>query len=111
MTAACTQTPPETFLTPEFEEVTIDDSDPASVRFVCTMSSMAQLTEYGLIFTDKPDSDESGWTRKAGTPAGNKRFEVILHNLTPGTTYQYRFFIGNGRDVIQSAINYYTTPI
>ena len=111
LASACSQLPPESFLTPEFEEVSIDDSDPSAVRFVCEMSSMTQLTEYGLVYTDDPDSEESDWMLVNGTRKGDDCFEVVLYDLVPGTTYRYRMFIGNDRDLRQSATNYYTTPI
>ena len=111
LAAACSQLPPERFQTPEFEEITIDDSEPAAVLFICKMSSMAQLTEYGLDYTDNLDSGEDGWLRINGNQTGNNCFEVTLRDLAPGTTYQYRIFIGNGHDVRQSSVNYYTTHI
>jgi hypothetical protein len=108
--AACTQTPPEAYLTPEFEEVTIDDNDSGGISFVCRMSSMSQLKEYGLDYTDDFLSEEPEWTRVHGIKTGSSQFEVILEHLDPCTTYCYRLFIGNGRNVKQSAQNYFTTP-
>ena len=108
--AACTQTPPEAYLTPEFEEVTIDGSNPDAIVFICKMSSMSQLTEFGLDYTCDWEAADAEWTRIEGVRTEGDRFEVILENPTPGTTYCYRMFIGNGRDVMQSAQNYYTTP-
>ena len=111
LAAACSQLPPEKFLTPGFEDISIDDSDAAAVRFVCRMSSMSQLTEFGLDYTDTADEDDGEWERVYGERAGEDGFEVVLRNLAPGTTYRYRMFIGNGRDLRQSSTNYYTTPI
>ncbi|MBQ6082398.1 MAG: hypothetical protein IJS70_10740 [Bacteroidales bacterium] len=108
--SACTQTPPEEFLTPEFEEVMIDGINPDAIVFTCKMSSMSQLTTYGLDYTCDWEADDAVWTRLGGVQTGGDRFEVILKDPAPGTTYCYRLFIGNGRDVMQSAQNYYTTP-
>lgn len=108
--AACTQTPPEAYLTPEFEEVTIDDNDSGGISFVCRMSSMSQLKEYGLDYTRDLDDTDAFWTRVNGIKTGVNTFEVLLDNLVPGATYCYRMYISNGKDVLQSAQNYFTTP-
>jgi hypothetical protein len=110
LTASCTQAPPAEYRTPEFEEITIDSSDPAAVAFTCRMSSMSQLTEYGLEYTDEIDAADARWKRVAGTKTSGDSFVVILKDLAPGTTYCYRMYIGNGRDILKSAQNYYTTP-
>lgn len=106
---ACTQLPPSDYLTPEFEEVTIDDSKPDAVRFICTMSSMSQLTEYGMIYTSDLEASGDAWTQIAGIKTGSDSFEVLVTDFAPGTTYCYRMFISNGRDVLKSSQNYYST--
>lgn len=108
--AACTQNPPDAYLTPEFDEVTIDDSGSGGIRFVCRMSSMSQLKEYGLDYTRDLDDIDASWIRVSGVKTVGNTFEVILDNLVPGTTYCYRMYISNGKDVLQSAKNYFTTP-
>ncbi len=107
---SCAQAPPAEYLAPEFEGIVIEDSYTDDIRVICTMSSMSQLTEYGLDYTDDFLSEESEWTRVHGIKTGSSQFEVILEHLDPCTTYCYRLFIGNGRNVKQSAQNYFTTP-
>ena len=108
--ASCTQMPPAEFLTPEFEEVVVDDTYPDGIRLVCKMSSMAQLTEYGLDYTDDFDSPSPKWIRVEGNKSGDATFDIVLTGLESCTTYCYRLYIGNGRDILQSAPNYFTTP-
>ena len=110
LTVGCTQLPPEEYLTPEFEEITIDSSDPAAVTFTCRMSSTKQITDFGLEYTDEMDAADVRWEQVAGTKTVGDSFVVILKDLAPGTTYCYRMYIGNGRDILKSAKNYYTTP-
>lgn len=107
---SCTQAPPAEYLAPEFEGIVIEDSYTDDIRVICTMSSMTQLTQFGLDYTGDISSEDPGWTRVQGIKIGNNRFEVILEHLEPCTTYCYRMFISNGRNVLQSAQNYFTTP-
>ena len=104
----CTETPPEAFLTPEFEEVTVDDTDADGIRIRCKMSSMTQLTEYGLDYTDDWDNSELEWKRIMGSDCGNSSFEVQISDLERGETYCFKLFVGNGKDVLQSPPNYFT---
>jgi hypothetical protein len=106
----CTQAPPAEYLTPEFEEVLIYDADPDAVRFTCRMSSLSQLVEYGLDYTDDWECAEPHWTRVAGTRESGSSFVVVVGDFEPNTTYCYKMFISNGKDSMQSAPNYYTTP-
>ena len=97
-------------MTPGFEEISINDAEPGAIVFTCKMTSMSQLTQSGLDYCGDLDSDAAGWTRVYGIATGADSFHVTVTGLAPGTTYCYRMFIGNGRDVLQSSQNYYTTP-
>ena len=111
LTAACTRTPsPEPFLTPTFEQVTVVEEMPGTVTLTCRMSSMGQITECGVLYTDDGELPEEKWARAAGARTGADSFAVVLQDLTPGATYAYRLFIGNGRTLSTSARNYYTVP-
>ena len=110
LASACTQYPPQAFMTPGFEEISINDAEPGAIVFTCKMTSMSQLVQYGLDYTCDPDADDAGWIRVDGVKTGGNSFQVTVHGLAPGATYCYRMFISNGRDVLQSSQNYYTTP-
>ncbi len=99
-----------TYLVPEFNGVEVDESVPGSVSFICSVSSMTQLSEYGMYVTP------GGST--AGTPAEGRRIEgrrlsdssfaVSLQNILGGATYSCSFFIGNGRmEVLSEPVVYY----
>ena len=111
LAAACTRTPsPEPFLTPVFEQVSIDESVPGEVTVSCRMSSMRQITECGATVSASEVQPEEEWETVSGILEGNDSFTVTLQDLQPGTTYTYRLFIGNGRTRTSSARNYYTVP-
>ena len=95
---------------PEFEQVSLEEDGPGQVTFTCRMSSMAQITECGVYFTDDSEKAEVDWTRVAGEREGEDSFRVRLKGLMPDATYAYRLFIGNGRTESLSARNYYTVP-
>jgi len=108
---ACARTPsPEPYLTPTFEQVTMVEETPGTVIFTCRMSSMGQITECGMFYTDDSEQQEEKWIRAAGARTGKDSFKVELKEMVPGTTYAYRLFIGNGRTLSTSARNYYTAP-
>ena len=110
---ACSRDPsPEAFLAPEFEQVSLDEHVAGEVTFVCRMSSMSQLTEYGLYLAVGGGSGDGGdgWRRVQGTKSGEESFRVCLKGLEAGKTYAYRLFIGNGRKEVRAATNYYTLP-
>lgn len=109
--AACSRDPsPEAFLAPVFEQVLLDERMTGEVTFTCRMSSMSQLTEFGLYVTVDWEGREDGWTQVRGTKTGGNTFSVCLKGLEPGRTYAYRLYIGNGREEVLSAANYYTVP-
>lgn len=111
ITSACTRTPsPEPFLTPVFEQVSIDESVPGEVTVSCRMSSMRQITECGATVSTSEEQPEEKWKTVSGSFKGNDTFTVTLQDLQPGTTYTYRLYIGNGRTLSTSARNYYTVP-
>lgn len=111
LVSACTRTPsPEPFLTPVFEQVSIDESVPGEVTVSCRMSSMEQITECGMYYTADLEQPEEKWRGESGTRVGEDSFAVALKDLSPGATYTYRLFIGNGRTRTSSARNYYTVP-
>lgn len=111
ITSACTRAPsPEPFLTPVFEQVSIDESVPGEVTVSCRMSSMRQITECGATVSTSEVQPEEEWETVSGILEGNDSFTVTLQDLQPGTTYAYRLFIGNGRTRTSSARNYYTVP-
>lgn len=108
---SCTRTPaPEPFLTPEFEQVLLDEHVPGEVTITCRMSSMEQITEYGMYYTADLEQPEEKWRGVSGTRVGEDSFAVALKDLAPGATYAYRLYIGNGRTRTSSARNYYTVP-
>lgn len=109
--AACSRDPsPEAFLAPVFEQVSLDERMTGEVTITCRMSSMSQLTEFGLYVTADREGREDGWTQVRGTKTGGNTFSVCLKGLEPGRTYAYRLYIANGREEVQSAANYYTVP-
>ena len=108
---SCARTPsPEPFLTPEFEQVLLDEHVPGEVTITCRMSSMEQITECGMYYTADLEQPEEKWRGESGTRVGEDSFAVALKDLSPGATYTYRLFIGNGRTRTSSARNYYTVP-
>ena len=108
---SCTRTPsPEPYLTPSFEQVSIEEGEPGKVTFTCRMSSMGQITECGMLYTADGALAEEEWTKVTGTVKGADSFKVVLQDLLPGATYAYRLFIGNGWVESTSARNYYTVP-
>jgi hypothetical protein len=111
LVTACTHDPsPEPFLAPVFEQVSMDESVAGEVTFTCRMSSMSQLTEYGLYVTTEWEESDSAWTKVQGTKTASDAFIVRMKEVEPGRTYAYRLYIGNGREEVQSATNYYTVP-
>jgi hypothetical protein len=108
---SCTRTPsPEPYLTPSFEQVSIEEGEPGMVTFSCRMSAMEQITECGILYSAEGEQPEEEWTRVPGTRVEKDSFKVVLQDLLPGATYAYRLFIGNGRVESTSARNYYTVP-
>lgn len=87
---------PDTFLVPEFGAVTVDESIPGSVEFNCRVSSMAQISEFGVYSSN--DLGSQGSVQKTpGVRTSQDGFKVRLDGLMGGTTYSCRFFISNGR--------------
>lgn len=107
--SACTHDPsPEPFRAPEFEQVTVEAAGEGAVVIGCRVSSMSQLTEYGMYFA--PVEEEGrvpDWERVPGQKLGETGFSVRKDGLEVGVTYSYRLYLGNGRTEISSAQNYY----
>lgn len=95
--ASCTHDPsPDAFLVPEFGAVTVDESVPGSVEFNCQVSSMAQISEFGVYSSNNP-GPQGSLQKIPGVLTSQDAFKVRLDGLMGGTTYSCRFFIGNGR--------------
>ena len=106
--AACVRDPsPEAFGKPEFKRVTVLPNEGA-VEVECQVTSMSQLTEYGMYFAPvEEDGRVAGWERIPGKKRDETGFTVRKEGLAAGTNYSYRLYLGNGRTEISSAQNYY----
>ena len=109
--ASCVNDPlPEGFLVPEFEAVSVDESVPGTVEFSCTVSSMAQVSEFGLYYSSSPSAKsepEPSWQKAGGTQVSVNSFKVRIDGLLGGATYKCRLFISNGRvERLSEAISY-----
>ena len=107
--SACTHDPsPEPFRAPEFEQVTVEAAGEGAVVIGCRVSSMSQLTEYGMYFAlVEEEGRVAGWERVPGQKRDETGFSVRKDGLEAGVTYSYRLYLGNGRTEISSAQNYY----
>ena len=123
---SCLQDPsPDGFLVPQFSGISIDESVPGVVTFHCGVSSMEQISDFGLYFTTagtktagsktsavtkssatktagtlvRPSSKAADplWTRVQGTRDSDESFTVSIESLLGGATYSCRLYIGNGR--------------
>ena len=108
---ACTADPqPDAYGMPEFEKVSISEGVQGEVTFTCRMSSMLQLTGYGLYYAEAADAEAGDLNKAPGDKTGDNSFSVSLGDLDPGTTYTYCFYISNGRKEARSSSNHYTVP-
>ena len=111
LTFACTADPkPDAYGMPEFEKVSISEGVQGEVTFTCRMSSMLQLTGYGLYYAKAADAAAGDWNRAPGDKSGEDSFSVSLGGLEPGATYSYCFYISNGQKEARSSSNHYTVP-
>ena len=108
--SSCTNDPsPDAFLVPEFGAVTVDESVPGAVEFKCQVSSMSQISEFGVYSTN---TARSAYTpqKTPGVLNSHDAFKVRLDGLMGGATYSCRFFIGNGRVERLSDPIFYAAP-
>ena len=111
LACACSADPrPDAYGMPEFEKVSISEGAQGEVTFTCRMSSMLQLTGYGLYYAKAADAEAGDWNKAPGDKTGDDTFSVSLGGLDPGATYTYCFYISNGRKETRSSSNYYTVP-
>ena len=111
LVCACTADPrPDAYGMPEFEKVSISEGAHGEVTFTCRMSSMLQLTGYGLYYAKAADVEAGDWNKAPGDKAGEDAFSVSLGGLEPGATYTYCFYISNGHKEARSSSNHYTVP-
>lgn len=111
LACACSADPrPDAYGMPEFEMVSVREGAQGEVTFTCRMSSMLQLTGYGLYYAKADDAETSDWDKAPGDKTGEDTFSVSLGGLAPGTTYTYCFYISNGRKEARSSSNHYTVP-
>jgi hypothetical protein len=107
--AACVHDPsPEAYGAPEVMRVSMDEREKGAVIFVCEVTSMSQLAEYGVYFAPLDDNGRvEGWERILGAKRDATHFAVRVTGLEAGKTYSWRLFLGNGRKETQSSQNYY----
>ena len=111
LACACSADPrPDAYGMPEFEMVSVREGAQGEVTFTCRMSSMLQLTGYGLYYAKADDAETSDWDKAPGDKTGDDSFSVSLGDLDPGATYTYCFYISNGRKEARSSSNHYTVP-
>ena len=95
--SSCIHDPsPEAFLVPEFGTVTIDESIPGSVEFNCQVTSMSQLSEFG-VYSSNSTGSQAAPDKTPGVRTSQDAFKVRLDGLIGGAKYSCRFYIGNGR--------------
>lgn len=95
--SSCIHDPsPDAFLVPEFGTVTIDESVPGSVEFNCQVTSMSQLSEFG-VYSSNSTGAQVAPDKTPGIRTSQDAFKVRLDGLMGGTKYSCRFYIGNGR--------------
>ena len=106
--ASCLNDPrPEAYIVPEFGAVSVDDSTPGVVSFSCTVSSMQQLSGYGMYVS----TGTSTQSRIDGLRTSDHAFSVRMADLQQGTAYSCVFFISNGRVEALSPTYVYHTPV
>lgn len=111
LACACSADPrPDAYGMPDFEKVSIIEGAKGEVKFNCQLSSMLQLTGYGLYYAKVADAEAGNWNKTPGDKTGEYSFSVSLGGLAPGATYTYCFYISNGRKEEKSSQNHYTVP-
>ena len=93
---------------PAFESVGISEGAQGVITFTCRMSSMLQLTGYGLYYSETAETELGNWRKAPGDKSGEDSFSVTLQGLAPGATYTYCFYISNGRKEERSSQNHFT---
>lgn len=99
---------PDDYPQPSFEQVSLTQGAPGEVTIACKMTSLLQLTGYGVYYCEAGGYTGTDPVKVPGVQSGEDSFSVTLQGLTPGATYTYSLYITNGRKEVQSSPNHFT---
>ena len=106
---SCSLTPlPDDYPQPSFEQISLTEGSPGEMTITCRMTSLLQLTGYGIYYQEAGGSAGTEQIKVPGVQSGEDSFSVTLSGLTPGSTYTYSLYITNGRKEVQSSPNHFT---
>ena len=106
---SCSLAPlPDDYPQPTFEQVSLTEGSPGEMTITCRMTSLLQLTGYGIYYREAGGNTGVDPLKVPGVQSGEDSFSVTLQGLTPGSTYTYSLYITNGRKEVQSSPNHFT---
>ena len=99
---------PDHYQMPSFEQVSMTEGAQGEVTIACRMTSLLQLTGYGIYYREAGGNTGADPLKVPGVQSGEDSFSVTLSGLIPGATYTYSLYITNGRKEVQSSPNHFT---